>query len=138
METAAAPSASAALPSPSPARLHLLYFEGFRGRLEPVLLLLNDAGAAYSLTEVPLRDWPQLKQDSSRVPFGKLPVLKAAFGHEGKSNTIAETSAILRYLQVRLAAAKGGRLGPRCTGDATRARHGTDSGLAVLPVSSRH
>ncbi|KAI9189690.1 hypothetical protein H9P43_001123 [Blastocladiella emersonii ATCC 22665] len=68
----------------------VMYFPA-TGRAEIIRLVLEAAGATYT-NKYP-KDWPAEK---ASLPFGQLPalVIKA----DGKEETVAQTSAIVRYL----------------------------------------
>ncbi|KIO08198.1 hypothetical protein M404DRAFT_340113 [Pisolithus tinctorius Marx 270] len=91
--------------------LHLAYFP-FRGRGEPILLLLVDSGVPFNLEEIPVVTWEQWKKTreitSDKFPYSALPVLRVR--HEVVQNgpkefVLAETSTILTYLNETLAPA---------------------------------
>ncbi|CAD5219449.1 unnamed protein product [Bursaphelenchus xylophilus] len=81
----------------------LLYFE-FRGRAEAARLVLNYAKVPFTDTRIPREEWPSLKGDKSRFPYGQLPVLLI----DGKP--LAQSHAILRYLAPECGVAGRSRL----------------------------
>ncbi|KAI6031757.1 hypothetical protein BKA83DRAFT_91353, partial [Pisolithus microcarpus] len=80
-----------------------------RARGEPVLLLLVDSGVPFELEEIPLVTWKQWKKTrqitNDKFPYSALPVLHARHtvtGNRPKEFVLAETSAILTYLDETL------------------------------------
>lgn len=87
--------------------LHLTYLT-LRARGEPVLLLLADSGVAFTLEQVSPETWVQWRR-TGRVtgdvyPYSALPVLRVRDKSvPGKDFVLAETSAILSFLEEFLA-----------------------------------
>ncbi len=82
----------------------ITYFN-VRGRCEPILLVLEDAGVPYTLREVTLEEWRHRKAQGDtgprRFPYGALPVLSIT-GPNGDTDFVGETCAILRFLDKAL------------------------------------
>ena len=72
-----------------------------RGRCEPVLLILEDAGISYTLRELTLEEWKGYKSRGEigppTFPYNGLPVINI-MTDEGQTDILAETCAILRFL----------------------------------------
>lgn len=87
--------------------LRLTYFT-LRGRGEPVLLLLVDSGIPFTLEEILPKSWAQWKKSGGVArdvyPYSALPVLRVRDKSlPGKDFVLAETSAILSFLEEFLA-----------------------------------
>lgn len=87
--------------------LHLTYFT-LRARGEPVLLLLVDSGITFTLEEVSPETWVQWRRSGKVTrddyPYSALPVLRVRDKSAlGKDFVLAETSAILSFLEEFLA-----------------------------------
>jgi len=70
-----------------------IYFYKFRGRAEPIRLLLEYVGAKYKNLH-PI-DWPS--DFKSRIPFGSLPVIVEKDG-KGNEFRLVNTQSIIRYI----------------------------------------
>jgi glutathione S-transferase len=69
-----------------------LYYFDIYGRAEQIRLLLNHAGVEFEDVRVKFTDWPEMKKDKEKFPFGQMPVLEK----DGKY--YAQTGAIVRML----------------------------------------
>ncbi|ORY83496.1 hypothetical protein BCR35DRAFT_303345 [Leucosporidium creatinivorum] len=80
-----------------------------RGRAEPILLLLIDSNTDFEQEIITAEDWREMKAKGEtgppRFPFNGLPTLTFGHGARGGQDTIlAETGAILLFLEGKLAA----------------------------------
>ncbi|KAI5479451.1 hypothetical protein MNV49_003595 [Pseudohyphozyma bogoriensis] len=87
--------------------MHLTYLPQ-RGRADPILLLLLDSSTQFTHSTLAYAEWDALKSSGQAVapeyPFSKLPTFR--FGHGargGNDTTLAETAAILGFLEKKLA-----------------------------------
>ena len=116
----------------------VLHYFAVRGRCEPIIVVLEDAGLPYTLEETTLEDWIDNKASGNirpqDVPFGYLPVLEV-HPQEGDrltgSNaqlTIGETGSILRFLDDYIAKRK------RCI----EPEHIVRLLYCIVPIVERH
>ncbi|KDE06834.1 hypothetical protein MVLG_02870 [Microbotryum lychnidis-dioicae p1A1 Lamole] len=89
--------------------MKLTYFP-IRGRAEPILLLLIDSGTEFEHEIIQYKTWGDLKARGENgppnFPFAALPVLTFGHGARGGNDTkLAETGAILMFLEGKFAAA---------------------------------
>jgi glutathione S-transferase len=85
----------------------LRYF-AVRGRCEPIIMVLEDAGLPYSLEETTVEEWVNRKASGNvhpeDVPFGRLPTLEVYPRKDHRTAAtkpqfvIGETGSILRFL----------------------------------------
>ncbi|CAD5219429.1 unnamed protein product [Bursaphelenchus xylophilus] len=68
----------------------LLYFDAY-GRAEPIRQAFAYAGLTYKDTRISFAEWPTLKTDTTKIPYGQIPVLLI----DGKPLT--ESHTITRY-----------------------------------------
>jgi len=69
-----------------------LYYFGLYARGEPIRVLLNHAGVEYENVTLAGEAWAEFKADTTKCPFGQVPVLEK----DGKF--LAQGGAIVRYL----------------------------------------
>ncbi|CAD5219431.1 unnamed protein product [Bursaphelenchus xylophilus] len=69
----------------------LLYYDAY-GRAEPIRQAFNYAGIAFKDTRIPLNEWPKWKGDTTKFPYGQIPVLLI----DGKPLT--ESHTITRFV----------------------------------------
>lgn len=106
--------------------LHLTYLT-VRARGEPVLLLLVDSGIPFTLEEVAPETWGRWRTSGKVTrdvyPYSALPVLRVRDKSAGNEFVLAETSAIMTFLEEVLAP-RGTPVGSGDTADDKQAKRG--------------
>lgn len=72
-------------------KMKLSYFNLY-GRAEPIRIMLNYFKVDYEDERVEFKDWPAMKPDAKKVPYGTMPVLSC----NGK--TYCTSAAILKFI----------------------------------------
>ncbi|CAD5219427.1 unnamed protein product [Bursaphelenchus xylophilus] len=73
------------------ADLELTYFAA-KGRAEPLRLMLHFANIPFTDTRIQWSQWLSIKNDTTRFPYGVMPVLRI------NNTVIAETAVVTRYI----------------------------------------
>uniref|UniRef100_A0A7S3KRU6 glutathione transferase n=1 Tax=Euplotes crassus TaxID=5936 RepID=A0A7S3KRU6_EUPCR len=71
--------------------MKLTYFNLY-GRAEPIRLMLNASKTEFEDERIKHTDWPDIKDDKERFPYGQMPVLQ----HNGK--VYSQSMAIYKYV----------------------------------------